>query len=598
MRGVDLSAAVALAALCACVHPHPPGPGPTPTPTPGPSPTPLACGEFDDSNLISADRPTVLYPEYEKVLDLVGDRCGYADATEAPQQETLRLVAAGFRTLGRCAWYVEGGDAVTVLADDELYEQWHAVFYRNGCTIRSVGAFKHSWKLPPPAPQLHPISVVGNRFFRDGEPFAFKLLSNCCDDPRTPDIDEGSSTGTFLPHDDQIAKYASAPEDVRRNAIEMRLGPSHRDPSWPPLPEGWEMMDYALGRCAAYNAAGFYCYLIVNDAWTLASRPDLSLWGEDCSVMQGAPPDHWIQWTTTLATKARDQHLAVVYSLDNEGFRCRPNQAWEDGLYNAIKAVDPSAVVGSSHALPKELPNQGRRYYDFISVQDTFQNPPEQPVPVVMVETEGLFHPEAHYRYAEAHSAPGVYWGRWRGISSMSEWYYMVGAGPDPGPVCADAPAIGKMGFKRQSNYVGDATPLACDWPWCQENGSPGRTCCPYVPEGGTGAPGVPDQRPIEMIDSGWFSGYKLPSGLVRFAKAGRLPRSSEFDFFRRISCEEENGWPFSWSLDGQACPEIPGPTTPCWKTANPLQVGVEGGHDGQTMRVCAKNDVCREITW
>lgn len=404
----------------------------------------------------------------------------------------------------------------------------------------------------PTPPSIERIKVVGNKFVPD-----LKLLSECCDDPRTPDVDEGIVNGWGMTTKSQIDLYATAPESVRRNAIEFRIGPTKWPAEWPNpygYKDGYEVLPQAKELCSYANSKGFYCYVVVNDAWILASMPEVSYFGSNCYVMKASPSPDWINWATEVAKTFKD--MGVIYSLDNEGFRCKPDVEWEDGLYNAIKAVDPEAVVGSSHRPNEGFPEPGRKLYDFISMQDTFQLPKAQGVPVVLVETEGLFHPEAHFRILESKAEPGVYIGRWRAISSTAEWNYMLGVGPDPGPAC-DAPEVGFIRPRKFYPHIADATPLVQDASWCENHGSPGRLRCPYAPEG---------------VDDKGF----------------------------RVICENEKGWPYTWTLDGVECPvyAVEGVALDCWGTENPLQLRVADGQSGKVLQLCTQGGTCGSITW
>jgi len=440
---------------------------------------------------------------------------------------------------------------------------------------------------PTPGQTLLPITVKGNLFEVDGRRFDLRLLSDCCDDPRTPDVDEGLRNGWPITSKTMIDKYASAPPERRRNSIEMRLGPYRHPQSGalnrllyraadtldgydsPPqmaahkflfltrspgarYQDGYDFLPQVKEVCKHANSKGFYCYNVVVDMWTFASSPEVNIWGDDCSVTQQAPQERHLQWAKAVGETFRG--MGVLYSLDNEGFRCKPSEAWEDGLYAALKAVDPAAIIGSSHRPNQGFPEPGRRLYDFVSMQDTFQLSPAQAIPVVLVEPEGHFHPEAHWRLLESKAEKGVYVGRWRAVSSDAEWLYMVGAGPDPGPVCSAFPEIGHMNVKRFYPTRSDATPLVVDPQWCGDHGFPDRLRCPFGPEG---------------------------------------------DVFFRSACEMEKGWPYTWTLD-----DIPCASTAlqegavCWDTENPLAEFVPRGNDGRRLRVCASNGICGSVVW
>ena len=405
---------------------------------------------------------------------------------------------------------------------------------------------------PPPTP-LAPLSIVNNQFVRNGQSFALKLLSDCCDDPRTPTVDEGVRNGWPITTKEMIDKYASAPLAVRRNAIEMRVGPYKQPPGMQHYKDGYDFLPQVKSVCDYANSKGIYCYIVIVDHWTFASATDQGYFSDDCRVTKGAPPQRWQEWANAVGNTFKG--LGVIYSLDNEGFRCKPSEEWERGLYNVIKSADPDAIIGSSHRPNQGFPEPGRKLLDFISMQDTFQLPMAQDIPVVLVETEGLYHPESHFRYLEANAEPGVYIGRWRAIGSDAEWAYMTGFGPDPGPAC-DAPDIGFIKAKHFYPKVADATPMVSDSQWCNDHGHPGYARCPYAPEG-------------------------------------------QEDLGYRTICEMEKGWPYTWSIDNNDCPQYAVEPNPgCWMNENPLGLDVPAGQDGRTVKVCAKTGVCGSVVW
>jgi len=111
-------------------------------------------------------KPTHYLAEYRRAIAAVGDRCGQ------PEMESLRLVGEALVAQGLCARGPEA-DSVSILRNgagewyaehpnvqpDFLYEEWHAVFFGNGCLIDGANAHKGTWKfngdecnnpVPPP----------------------------------------------------------------------------------------------------------------------------------------------------------------------------------------------------------------------------------------------------------------------------------------------------------------------------------------------------------------------------------------------------------------------------------------------------------------
>jgi hypothetical protein len=98
----------------------------------------------------------LLYPEYKRVIDAVGDRCGFADPSEQPQRDTLNLIVNKWREMfpGRCVTgpqdWNNSGDSVSV-GDPQQSGVWieiHAVYFGNGCIITTENAIKNAWPCP------------------------------------------------------------------------------------------------------------------------------------------------------------------------------------------------------------------------------------------------------------------------------------------------------------------------------------------------------------------------------------------------------------------------------------------------------------------
>jgi hypothetical protein len=67
----------------------------------------------------------------------LGDACG-KDALQS-----LDALGAYMRARGYCAG--RSVDSVAVLAPDELWEEYHAVYFGNGCWVTGPGAYKNAW---------------------------------------------------------------------------------------------------------------------------------------------------------------------------------------------------------------------------------------------------------------------------------------------------------------------------------------------------------------------------------------------------------------------------------------------------------------------
>jgi hypothetical protein len=91
--------------------------------------------------------PTEYYNEYRHAVAEVGDRCG-----EEPK-ETLALIADALVRQGVCASGPEADSVSIKRASDGRFEEWHAVYYGNGCIIDGPNAYKAAWEYSGPACQ-------------------------------------------------------------------------------------------------------------------------------------------------------------------------------------------------------------------------------------------------------------------------------------------------------------------------------------------------------------------------------------------------------------------------------------------------------------
>lgn len=144
-------AVAALVLLGACT---PPAPKPTPEPSPSPTATPFPVPECqvkeDQWWLGLPDSPTQMRPKVLAAMEALGEQCG-----KAPE-ETLDLLAAKLRSWGECAGRMT--DSIFVQRHDDsggfeefgIFEEFHPVFYGNGCWTASP--LKGVWrKLKPKA---------------------------------------------------------------------------------------------------------------------------------------------------------------------------------------------------------------------------------------------------------------------------------------------------------------------------------------------------------------------------------------------------------------------------------------------------------------
>lgn len=142
---------VGLPPIVTCVPP--PAPEPTPTPTPPPV---SSCSPHPDDEgwRVVPNYQAQLYAEYRIVVQAVGNTCGAASPDESLQRATLDRVAAVWREKfpGRCVTSPKDwdnvGDSVSVKTADGVFEEWHAVYFGNGCIIEGSNAMKNGWVCP------------------------------------------------------------------------------------------------------------------------------------------------------------------------------------------------------------------------------------------------------------------------------------------------------------------------------------------------------------------------------------------------------------------------------------------------------------------
>jgi hypothetical protein len=102
------------------------------------------------------DDQELLKEEYAQVIAALPSSCGQVSPDESAQVATLRRIAAKWKQMfGRCA--EQSVDSVATKRDDGLYEERHAVFYGNGCTIAAASAFRQTWSCHGCTPPVGPI---------------------------------------------------------------------------------------------------------------------------------------------------------------------------------------------------------------------------------------------------------------------------------------------------------------------------------------------------------------------------------------------------------------------------------------------------------
>ncbi len=281
---------------------------------------------------------------------------------------------------------------------------------------------------PNPAP-LPPIQIVGNRFV----PPLFGMTA-CCNGPAPNDY----AKGWPLVAPEWVDSFASA----GANLTHVRTGPfSDQGYGWGLLMRLRENVQYA-------NARGMYVEVDLVDNWALIHQGP-NLYDDNCAVTQGAPPIYYVQWVREVVRVTGD--LGVLYNLGNEGFRCNPSQAWEDGLYAAAKQAlrdfgHPDRPVGSTFILNRI----NRRLYDYAT-QHGFGLQMPLSVPTILTETDNQFHSTQEWvRLVDDSRANGTYVIIWRGPLADPEWNRLLAHyGGRPYAVAPGQPSASHMQYPR-----------------------------------------------------------------------------------------------------------------------------------------------------
>lgn len=125
---------------------------------PDPPDPPQECVFYNDTDPSHwkgwdpSQNPAQHWEEVKKALTLVGNTCGQ------PPMESLARIAQLVNDQGVCARV--GTDAVSVQrkSNKKVFEEWHVVYFGNGCKIDGPNAYKAAWEYlgDTPAPSLCP----------------------------------------------------------------------------------------------------------------------------------------------------------------------------------------------------------------------------------------------------------------------------------------------------------------------------------------------------------------------------------------------------------------------------------------------------------
>ncbi len=280
---------------------------------------------------------------------------------------------------------------------------------------------------PPPSPTPLPsVRIEGNRFVPSLEGAVL-----CCDDPRTPDVDEGLRDGWTLATDQALDGLAAArvnvthyrtgpynltgPTGARLASARDRLKARLLDVSVKAYGPGPDILPDLRKSVQAANARGIYVEVDLVDNWALVNGWNFH--SDDCSVTRRPPNDNYRGWVDAVVASTGD--LAVLYNLGNEGFRCNPSPEWERGLYEAAKASlashgFPDRPVGSQVLLPDT-----RVAFDYRTLGGVFLAPTAMEIPVALTEDDGGDHTPEQWRAVTTEArSNGTYVMIWRGRMS------------------------------------------------------------------------------------------------------------------------------------------------------------------------------------
>jgi len=305
------------------------------------------------------------------------------------------------------------------------------------------------------------------------------------------------------------------------NMMEFRAGPylagsegAHG------YPGGYDIIPVVAERVRYANSKGIAVIIGLIDCWSGAGN---------CQDAGGPPTAEQVRWVTALVQATKGP--GTIYFDGNEAFLARPSDAWRRGVVAAAKAAG-ATYVGTSHTMFRDVKNS--YVADFVTLQDFFirvMRADVPPVPVLTTETTGAWITLRDYE-AYRSTEPGIYLGYWWGQVSPAVRDHVLGVGPDPGPVCADRTAIGRIGVKVFQRGI-DATPK-------DQFGQP-----------------YGSETPEEWVQRG--------------------------------RCEMEKGFPFEWSVNGRPCADYPAEGFTCWLgNANPMFLS--GPPTGSQVGICPRD--------
>lgn len=246
---------------------------------------------------------------------------------------------------------------------------------------------------PMSTPTPTPIPIVKAIPIFTGNGFSPNLVGAvpCCDDPNTS-VDEGIRDGWSYATPALLSYIAS----YGINATHFRTGP---------FKDGSNSVSELRDLVMFANSQGLLVEVDLIDNWALANNE--TPWGDKCEVTQHAPKQRHRDHVANVVNAVKD--LRVIFNLGNEGFRCNPSEAWEQGLFDEAKNNGANTVGSNSFG------NVG----DYHTIHG-FQVPSAGEI---LTESDNKPHtPEEWMQLYRDIKAAGAYVMFWRGPMSDADW--------------------------------------------------------------------------------------------------------------------------------------------------------------------------------
>ena len=177
------------------------------------------------------------------------------------------------------------------------------------------------------------------------------VIAACCDDPNTPDEDEGYARGWPIATPEFIDRVADESGGCL-SGIVLRTGPyaegvggdypQYRDTT----PPDWTLLSETVRRA---NARGMQGVVDIWDAWAI-KVPSRNPLGLRCADMRDGAPELYLEHARQVAAATCGAGLSVRFELGNEAFLCLPGPGWEQSGINAIRSVSgcENVPIGSN----------------------------------------------------------------------------------------------------------------------------------------------------------------------------------------------------------------------------------------------------------